>query len=90
MTEEEAIEILKSFKDNEIQRDKLEIDTRCGGWKIGRIYKALELNTAIETVLSLIEEKDKQIDLMSEQLTTPIHDKNWVKEYYERKVKEVK
>lgn len=85
---EEAIEILKSFKDNQIQKDKLEIDTRCGGWKIGRIYKALELNTAIETVLSLIEEKDKQIDLMSEQLTTPIHDKKWVKEYYERKAKE--
>lgn len=33
-------------------------------------------------------EKDKIIDLMSEQLTTPIHDKKWVKEYYERKAKE--
>lgn len=33
-------------------------------------------------------EKDKIIDLMSEQLTSPIHDKNWVKEYYEKKVKE--
>ncbi len=89
MTEGEAIEILKSFKDNEIQRDKLEIDSRCGGWKIGRIYKALELNTAIETVLSLIEEKDKQIDLTSEQLTTPIHNKEWVKEYYKRRTKKI-
>lgn len=35
------------------------------------------------------EEKDKIIDLMSEQLTTPIHDKRWVKEYFERKAKEV-
>ena len=34
-------------------------------------------------------EKDKIIDLMSEQLTTPIHDKRWVKEYYERKAKEI-
>ena len=33
-------------------------------------------------------EKDKIIDLMSEQLTTPIHSKEWVKEYYERKAKE--
>ena len=33
-------------------------------------------------------EKDKIIDLMSEQLTSPIHNKNWVKEYYERKAKE--
>lgn len=32
------------------------------------------------------EKKDKIIDLMSEQLTTPIHSKEWVKEYYERKV----
>ena len=30
--EKKAIEILKWFKDNEIQRDKLEIDNRCGGW----------------------------------------------------------
>ena len=33
-------------------------------------------------------EKDKIIDLMSEQLTSPIHNKNWVKDYYERKAKE--
>lgn len=32
------------------------------------------------------EKKDKIIDLMSEQLTTPIHSKEWVKEYYERKI----
>ena len=65
MTKEQAIEILKCFKDNEIQRDKLEIDNRCGGWKIGRIYKSLELNTAIETVLSMLEEKDKIIEQMT-------------------------
>lgn len=59
--EKKAIEILKWFKDNEIQRDKLEIDNRCGGWKIGRIYKSLELNTAIETVLSILEEQEKKI-----------------------------
>ena len=61
MTKEQAIEILKCFKDNEIQRDTLEIDNRCGGWKIGRIYKSLELNTAIETVLSMLKEKDNII-----------------------------
>lgn len=61
MTKEQAIEILKCFKDNKIQRDKLEIDNRCGGWKIGRIYKSLELNTATETVLSILEEQEKKI-----------------------------
>lgn len=77
MTKEQAIEILKCFKDNKIQRDKLEIDNRCGGWKIGRIYKSLELNTAIETVLSMLEEKDKTIsskdkiiDLMANHIVT--------------------
>lgn len=70
MTKEQAIEILKCFKDNEIQRDKLEIDNRCGGWKIGRIYKSLELNTAIEAVLSMLKEKDKQIDLMANHIAT--------------------
>lgn len=60
MTKEQAIEILKCFKDNKIQRDKLELDNRCGGWKIGRIYKSLELNTATETVLSILEEQEKK------------------------------
>jgi hypothetical protein len=41
-------------------------------------------------VLSMLKEKEKQIDLMAEQLTTPIHDKKWVKEYFENKAKEVK
>nr|DAG74070.1 MAG TPA: hypothetical protein [Caudoviricetes sp.] len=42
----------------------------------------------LETVLSMLKEKDKIIDLMSEQLTTPIHDKEWVKQYFENKAKE--
>lgn len=49
---EEDIEILERFKNDEMQRDKLERDNRCGGWKIGDIYKLLELNTAIEHLLS--------------------------------------
>ena len=35
------------------------------------------------------QEKDKIIDLMSEQLTTPIHSKYWVKEYYKKIAKEL-
>lgn len=49
---EENIEILEKFKNNKIQRDKLERDVRCGGWKIGDIYKCLELNNAIDNILS--------------------------------------
>lgn len=49
---EEEIEILEKFKNNKIQRDKLERDVRCGGWKIGDIYKCLELDNAIDNILS--------------------------------------
>ena len=59
--EQEAIEILNKFMNNEMQRDKLE-KSRYGGWKIGDIYKHLELNPAIETVLSMLKEKDKEIE----------------------------
>ena len=35
-----------------------------------------------------LQNKDKIIDLMSEQLTTPVHDKEYVKQYFENKAKE--
>ncbi len=48
-----------------------------------------------ETVLNLIEKqqteiekKDNIIALMAEQLTTPIHSKEWVIEYYTKEVEE--
>ena len=63
---EEAIQILDKFANNEMQRDKLERDNRCGGWKIGDIFKHLELNIAITTALKELKrlreetiEKDK-------------------------------
>ena len=36
-----------------------------------------------------LREKEKIIDLMAEQLTTPIHSKEWVKEYYKKITKEL-
>lgn len=58
---EEDIKILEKFKNNDMQRDKLERDSRCGGWKIGDIYKKLELNIAIEHILAEREEDKKKI-----------------------------
>lgn len=52
---EEAIKILENLKDNHFIRDKLERDCRCGGLKIGDIYKMTELNPAIETVLKALK-----------------------------------
>lgn len=42
----------------------------------------------LKNILSMLKEKDKIIDLMSEQLTTPVHDKEYVKQYFENKAKE--
>ena len=86
--EQEAIEILNKFKNNEMQRDKLEI-SRYGGWKIGDIYKHLELNPAIETVLSMLKEKDKQIDLMAKAFKQDdVRTVEEIKQHFERKSKE--
>lgn len=76
--QEKAIEIL----------EKIDVKFFISGMAEQKDYiidKADEVNVAIEIVLSMIEEKDKIIDLMSEQLTTPMHDKEWVKEYFENK-----
>lgn len=43
----------------------------------------------IETVLSILEEQERVIDLMAEQLTTSIYGgKKWIKQYFENKAKE--
>lgn len=53
------------------------------------IKKQIEkYETYIEQLRKKLGQKDKIIDLMSEQLTTPIHDKEWVKQYFENKAKE--
>lgn len=63
---EEDIKILERFKNNEMQRDKLERDNRCGAWKIGDIYKHLELNTAINHILAEREADKKKIKELEE------------------------
>lgn len=45
---------------------------------------------AIDIIYDLKEQirlKNKQIDLMAEHLTTPVHSKEWVIKYFEEKVK---
>lgn len=44
----------------------------------------------IETVLAELEKQSKIINLMAEQLRTPVNSKEWVIDYYERKIKEDK
>lgn len=79
--EQEEIEILKEFKDKGYA--KLYIKYNGNRPEIN-----LKIKNSIETVLSMLEEKNKVIDLMAEELTTPMHSKEWVKQYYENKAKE--
>lgn len=84
MTKEqkEAIEILNQLK----EMCECLLDYREVSDSHYKIFKRRIL--AINIVLSMLKEKDKVIDLMSEQLTTPMHSKEWVKQYYENKAKE--
>jgi hypothetical protein len=41
-------------------------------------------------LLLILGDRDRIIDLMAEQLTTPIHDKEWVIKYYEKESKNAK
>ena len=44
-----------------------------------------KINT-ISGMLNLIEKRDKVINLMAEQLTTPVHSKEGVIDYYKREI----
>lgn len=55
-------------------RDKAEAD----------LYEA---NNRIADLLLILGDRDRMIDKMAEQLTTPIHDKEWVIKYYEMECK---
>ena len=99
MTQEEAQQVLDEL--NEIKSEQLEGNAKRlfeAIMKIAderdKIKQEYDRDTHIlQNQLDLANakniEKDKIIDLMSEQLTTPIHSKEWVKEYYKRRTKEI-
>lgn len=78
MTEEdirENIEILKKIA--------LKVGKECDGIRCHVVENNIELREKII-------KQNKIIDLMAEQLTAPMNDKEWVKEYYRKKVEECK
>ena len=46
-----------------------------------------EANNRINDLLDIVEHKYEVIELMAEQLTTPVHNKEWVIEYFEERCK---
>lgn len=49
-----------------------------------------EANNRITDLLLILGDRDRMIKKMAEQLTTPVHDKEWVIKYYERESKNAK
>ena len=82
---EDDLKVLEKFMNNEMQRDKLERDNRCGGWKMGDIYKRLELNPAIKNILSereqdkaRIKELESKLEEANKQLDLDYVDENYI------------
>ena len=101
MTEEEAIEIMKHWVDyekenkNKINKaDELievqETVLKLLQTKQEEIEKKKEDIQRMQELLDLSDaknvNKDKIINAMAEQLTTPVHSKEWVIDYYTKKV----
>lgn len=91
MTKEQAIEIL----------EKIDVKFFISGMTEQKDYiidKADEVNVAIETILSMLKEKDQIIDLMAEYIESKeiLVDKYYyaltketIKQYFENKAKEL-
>ena len=69
------------------ERDELKKELKKKDKQIEKYQNMLVTNDMLHIKGS--QEKDNIIDLMAEQLTTLIHDKKWVKEYYKRRTKEI-
>lgn len=93
MTNEEANKVLEEL--HEVRPEKLND-------KAKRLFEAImkiadrkdeaeadlyEANNEINDLLDIVKQKDKMIQEMAEQLTTPIHDKEWVIKYFEERCK---
>lgn len=78
--DKEAIEtVLSMLKEKDNRINQLE---NMNGFQSKDIKKIVDYTFELNKE---IEQQDKIIDLMSEQLITPIHDKKWIKKYYENK-----
>lgn len=93
MTNEEANKVLEEM--HEVRPEKLND-------KAKRLFEAImkiadgrdkaeadlyEANNRINDLLNIVKQKDRMIQEMAEQLTTPIHDKEWVIKYFEERCK---
>ncbi len=80
MSEEEDIKTLRQLIREYERKPKTQIEF---------FIKSYE-ERAIKNLLMFYEKQNQMIDKMAEQLTTPIHNKEWVIEYFEKEIKNAK
>lgn len=91
MSNEEANKVLKELY--EVRPEKLSHKAKIlfegimsiADKKDRAIADLYEANNRINDLLDIVKQKDRTIQEMAEQLTTPIHDKEWVIKYFEER-----
>lgn len=79
MSEEEISNILDEL--NNVRPEVLNEESK-------RLFNAImQIADERDKYINLAKKQTQLIDLMAEDLTTPIHDKEWIIKYYEEKVK---
>lgn len=80
MTKEQAEKVLNELQG--VRPEQLKGEAK-------RLFEAImKIADERDELKKKAEEQDKIIDLMAEQLTTPVHGKKWIKQYFENKAKE--
>ena len=89
MTEEEIIKTLQEI----IQKNQQVIKEAYKNKDINTMQLVADIDNeaiAIQGLLDLYDKQKKMTDLMAEYLTSPIHDKQGVIDYFKKKVEEDK
>ena len=78
MTNEEAQKVLDEWQG---------VRPECLEGEAKKLFEAImKIADERDNLKEEVDQKEKIIDLMADQLTTPIHNKKWIKKYYENKV----
>lgn len=79
---EKDLEILEEFRNNHLQRDKFEIDNRCGGFKTGKIYKLTELNPALQHLIQAYKEQQAELEKKDKIINNAIIEVENLRQYF--------
>ena len=81
MNERDVIKAINDFESKEIVNVNPHISIP--------YYVLDNMGAKLSRAIAELEKKDKIINLMAEQLTTPVHSKEWVIEHYKKEIEKV-